>query len=365
MMKTTKKTVMMIVIIAIIAIITGCNNNQVPKEPLVYTNPVFSPVLADPGIIEHEGVFYVYGTQDYGEWGDDFGTKYGPILSSPDLVNWTYEGSVFEMDTRPTWGTANAGIWAPDVVKINDQFVMYYSLSKWGDPNPGIGVATAEHPLGPWIDHGMLIRSDMIGVNNSIDATVFLDGDRVYMIWGSFRGLYGLELTADGLALKDGSNAVNTKTHIAGLDTSTSWNGATYEGAYVIKKDDYFYMFVSSGTCCNGFNSTYNVRVSRSLSPLGPYTDHNGQSMLGTYRGYPVVSGSTFFAGPGHNSIAQDDKGDYYIVYHAFDKNESEKYGNSPRRSLMIDKLVWDDQGWPSVNGGIPSNGETDGPFFK
>ena len=68
---------------------------------------------------------------------------------------------------------------------------------------------------------------------------------------------------------------LNTKTRIAGLDTSTSWNGATYEGElrYKVKKDDYFlYAFVSSGTC-NGFNSTYNVRVSRSLSPLGPYTE--------------------------------------------------------------------------------------------
>ena len=56
------------------------------------------------------------------------------------------------------------------------------------------------------------------------------------MIWGSFRGLYGVELTSDGLALKDGENAKDTKVHIAGYDTSTGWNGSTYEGAYVILK---------------------------------------------------------------------------------------------------------------------------------
>ncbi|MCK7488058.1 MAG: hypothetical protein MZU97_23140 [Bacillus subtilis] len=57
------------------------------------------------------------------------------------------------------------------------------------------------------MDHGKLFDSNSIGVNNSIDSTVFVVDDRVYMIWGSFRGLYGVELTADGLALKDGANA--------------------------------------------------------------------------------------------------------------------------------------------------------------
>lgn len=349
----------------LIIALASCKKEDEIKEPVIYTNPIYEPVLADPAIIRHEGVFYVYGTQDYGEWGDEFGTKFGPILSSTDLVNWVFAGSAFEMDTRPTWGTANSGIWAPDVVKIGNQFIMYYSLSKWGDPNPGIGIATADHPLGPWEDHGMLIRSDMIGVNNSIDATVFVEDGRVYMIWGSFRGLYGLELSSDGLSLKDGTNAVNTKIHIAGLDTSTGWNGSTYEAPYVIKKDGYFYMFVSSGTCCNGFQSTYNVRVGRSLSPLGPYVDSTGQSMLGTNRGHRVVDGSTYFAGPGHNAIIMDDNEDYFMIYHAYDKSEAPKYGNSPRRSLMIDKLVWDEDGWPSVKGNMPSNGETLGPYIK
>ena len=38
----------------------------------------------------------------------------------------------------PDWGTKGAGLWAPDVQYINGQYVMYYSLSTWGDPNPGL-----------------------------------------------------------------------------------------------------------------------------------------------------------------------------------------------------------------------------------
>lgn len=328
---------------------TGNNNS--------YTNPVFEPILADPAIIRgDDGLFYVYGTEDYGKWTEyQVGVRSIPILKSSNLINWEYAGSVFNEQTRPKWGTPGAGIWAPDIVKIGDKYNLYYSLSTWGDPNPGIGVATSEHPLGPWTDHGKLFDSLSIGVNNSIDPAVFTYEGRVYLIWGSFRGLYGVELTSDGLALKDGENAYKTKVHIAGLDTSTPWNGKTYEGAYVIKKGDYFYLFVSSGTCCEGHNSTYHVRVGRSTSPLGPYVDHLGLPMTGESRGYQVLVRGTRFVGPGHNSIIVDDAGDYWIVYHAYDKLQPEKFNNTMRRSLMIDKLMWNDEGWPRVEGMIPS----------
>jgi arabinan endo-1,5-alpha-L-arabinosidase len=331
-----------------------------------YTNPVFEPVLADPHIIkDDDGYFYVFGTQDDGKWGDDYGVRYVPIIRSLDLVNWEYVGQAFTLAKRPSWGTIGAGIWAPDIAKVGDTYNLYYSLSTWGDPNPGIGVATAPHPSGPWTDRGMVLRSSMIGVNNSIDPTVFVAEGKVYMIWGSFRGLYGVELTSDGLALKDGENAINTKVHIAGYDTSRGWDGSTYEGAYVIYKDGFYYMFTSSGTCCEGYRSSYHVKVSRSTSPLGPYYDSQGRDMLSGNRGHLVLDKNEHFIGPGHNSIVIDDAGDYWILYHAFDVREPEKYGNSPRRCMLIDKLVWDDQGWPSVEGLSPSHGEQTAPYIE
>lgn len=330
-----------------------------------YKNPVFEPVLADPHIIkDDDGYFYVFGTQDYGQWGEEYGTRYIPIIKSKDLVNWEYAGQAFSLAKRPTWGTIGAGIWAPDIVKIGDTYNLYYSLSTWGDPNPGIGVATAPHPLGPWTDHGEVLRSLDIGVNNSIDPTVFEAEGKVYMIWGSFRGLYGVELTSDGLALKDGENAKDTKVHIAGYDTSTGWNGSTYEGAYVIFKDGYYYMFVSSGTCCDGFNSSYHVKVARSISPLGPYYDSEGRDMFSGNRGHLVLQKSAHFIGPGHNSIVVDDAGDYWILYHGYDVTEPERFGNSPRRCMLIDKLIWDENGWPSVEGKIPSHKEQVAPYI-
>ena len=342
--------------------LTGCGQKE--EDPVVYQNPVFEPVFADPSVVyDEDGYYYVFGTQDYGEWGETFGASYGPILKSKDLINYEYAGSVFTLKNRPVWGTPNAGLWAPDVVKIGDKYLLYYSLSTWGDNNPGIGIASAEHPQGPWTDHGKLFDSESIGVNNSIDPTVFTAEDgKVYMVWGSFRGIYGVELTEDGMALKDG--AAEKKVRLAGYDTSTPWNGTTYEGAYIRYIDGYYYMFLSSGTCCDGFNSSYNVRVCRSESPLGPYVDSDGNDMLAGNRGHQVVKGNASFAGTGHNALVQDSNGDWWILYHAYDKSKEENFGNSSRRSLMIDKLEWDEEGWPSTQYSYPSS-EGEAPVLK
>lgn len=319
-----------------------------------YHNPVWEPVLADPSIIRGEdGIFYAFGTQDNSQWGDFFGVRYIPILSSPDLVNWTYEAQVFRAIDTPTWGTMGAGLWAPDIVRIGTKYMLYYSLSIWGDNNPGIGVASADAPLGPWTDHGKLFDSNSIGVGNSIDPSVYVNPStgNVYMIWGSFIGIYGVELTADGLALKDGENAINTKILLAGIDTGR-WNIGNHEAPYVRKIGPYYYMFLSAGTCCDGHSSSYRVVVGRSSDILGPYVDADGVNLAGLHnRGTLVVGGNDRFVGVGHNSIIYDDAGDYWIVYHGFDKTKTAYYGTTNRRSLLIDKLLWTNDGWPYVDG--------------
>src|SRR5690606_31048746 len=110
-----------------------------PEEEVMYRNPVFEPILADPTVVRdpRTGLFYAYGTED--NWGDGVGNRVVPIVSSENLTSWTLVGQAFS--TKPNW--KNSGnIWAPDVVYMDGKFVMYYSYSTWGDANPGVGVAT-------------------------------------------------------------------------------------------------------------------------------------------------------------------------------------------------------------------------------
>lgn len=330
--------------------------------PATYANPVWEPVLADPSIIRGEdNMFYAFGTQDNALWGDYYGVRYIPILSSPNLVDWTYADAVFKPATLPTWNpTSGAGLWAPDIVKIGESYLLYYSLSAWGDPNPGIGVALASDPVGPWVDQGKLFDSNEIGVVNSIDPAVFVDeDDRVYMIWGSFAGIYAVELTSDGLALKDGTPALakENKILLAGVD-NRRWESGNYEGAYLVKTGNWYYLYLSTGSCCSGLDSTYEVRVARSESVLGPYYDKAGNLMTSRQNiGTAVVRGNNEFVGVGHNSVIMDDAGNEWLVYHGFDKTKSATYGNTNRRTLLIDKLIYDDDLWPSVQGKGASRG--------
>ncbi len=300
-------------------------NDGVSDE--TYSNPVVSKSLPDPTIVKAEnGYFYLYATEDI---------RNTPIHKSKDLINWEFTGTAFTNETRPDF-EPRGGLWAPDINFINGQYVLYYSMSVWGGEwTCGIGVATSDSPEGPFTDHGKLFRSNEIGVQNSIDPFYIEENGKHYLFWGSFRGIYVIEMTSDGLSVKPGAE----KQQVA---------GTAYEGVYIHKKDDRYYMFASIGSCCEGINSTYTTVVGRSDSLFGPYKNKIHQSMMDN-RHEVVIKGNERFVGTGHNSeIVEDDAGNNWIFYHAVDKDKPQG------RVLMLDEVQWQN-GWPYVNGSTPA----------
>jgi len=115
------------------------------------------------------------------------------------------------------------------------------------------------------------------------------------------------------------------------------------EAPFIIRKDDFYYLFVSFDQCCQSTSSTYRVMVGRSEHVTGPYVDRDDVDMMedgGTQVTFPTER----WRGPGHNAILQEESVDY-IVYHAYDAE------NLGAPTLRIDALVWDDEGWPSIPG--------------
>ena len=319
-----------------------------------YANPVFEPILADPTVVKSPGgVYYAYGTED--TWG---GKQHRiAVLSSVDMVNWRYLDDAFDAQTRPSWKPAG-GIWAPDVVVRDNTYYMYYAVSLWDDANPGIGVAVANTRSHPhFTDSGALFDSEGIGVPNSIDPFYFEDGGKKYLFWGSFssraeQGTYGVELSEDGLDVPH----PDKKFKVAAGD---------FEAVMIHKRGDYYYFFGSKGGCCNGAESSYQLRVGRSRQLQGPYLDKNGDSLENRGTGTLVLSGNDKFAGPGHCSrIFTDNDGQDWIFYHAILKNDP-YVGTTSRRALMLDKVTWDAAGWPTVNDGTPSSAKQQGPSLK
>ena len=336
------------------------NNYENPTYPIVNGEEKLT-YQADPYIVrDDDGTFYMYCTQT-DVYTPNISFKRGPIWKSVDMQSWEYVGDVFANYT-PTWGTAGAGVWAPTVIKIGDQWCFYYSLSTGGDTNPGIGLATSPTPYGPWTHHGKLFNSEEIGVTNSIDPHVLIDEGRVYMVFGSFGGLITLiELTEDGMGLKGGLEYQReNKVALGGYEIFELNN---YEASIIIKKDGWYYLFLSTGSCLSGLNSTYRVVVAKSESLTGPYVGSNGRDMFGPNRGDAVVVPSTSgVMGTGHCAVITDDNGDYWMLYHGYDTQ-----GNPNSRVLYLDKLLWDEEtGMPYVQGHKASNHvELPGPYIK
>jgi arabinan endo-1,5-alpha-L-arabinosidase len=291
-----------------------------------YSNPVVARNLPDPTVIKaSDGYFYLYATG-----------RFTTLYKSKNLVDWTFVKNIFTEETRPNF-EPDGGIWAPDINVIDGKYVLYYSMSVWGGIQTcGIGVAVADNPDGPFTDRGKLFRSNEIGVTNSIDQFYIEENGKKYLFWGSFHGIYCIEMENNGLSIKKNAE----KRQVA---------GTAFEGTYIHKKGEYYYLFASVGTCCEGVNSTYRLVVGRSKSLFGPYLDKSGKDMMDN--GYSVVIDSNErFKGNGHCSeIVQDDAGNDWILYHGVDVT------NPNGRMLLLGQIKWDENKWPYTEGGTPS----------
>lgn len=309
-----------------------------------YTNPVFDQNTPDPSVVQApDGAFYAYGTG-------------GTCRKSYDLVHWEDMGIALK---RPTWNDSvrtdkegkvhpmRFSLWALDVSRVGKKYLVHYASAYWGnETRTGLGVAEGTSPT-EFTDCGKMFCSTEIGVQNSIDPCYVKDKGKKYLIWGSFRRLYMGRLTKDGKRIKNPSHL----TQVA---------GTAFEGAMVYKRKGYYYLFASVGTCCEGAKSTYHTVVGRSKKLAGPYVDRQGGRMLDNHY-ETVIKGNDRWKGPGHNSeIITDKEGDTWLLYHAYDALDPEK-----GRVMLLDKLLWDEEGWPYVEGGTPSTTPQDAPVLS
>jgi beta-glucanase (GH16 family) len=267
-----------------------------------------------------------------------FGTGPGiRIKSSLDLRRWKADGAVFS--TPPAW-TTNAVpafkgyFWAPDVIRLNGKFYLYYAVSSMGKQTSAIGLATnptldLSAPNYRWTDAGEVIGSTNGSLYNAIDPSVMRDKDgRLWMAFGSFwGGIFLTELDPETGKL------IRPKAPLYQL----AWN-PSIEASCLTHHGRYYYLFVNWGQCCRGTNSTYEVRVGRAEKITGPYHDQTGK-VLASGGGSPFLQTCGRFIGPGHIGIFQD--GDTTrFSYHYYDA------ATHGRSRLALGVIDWS-SGWP------------------
>jgi len=317
-----------------------------------YVNPVLDADFPDPAVIlAPDGHYYAYATQTLRE-----GTWINiQVARSADLVHWDCLGDA--MPQKPDWARETQDLWAPFVLQDGDRYLMYFSATHDAchDPERGhcLAVATSDSPTGPFVDMGVPL---LLGVGfEYIDPMVFVDPDsgKWLLYWGSgFHPIRVQELGDDRMSFAPGSEATNL------IWPNPDGFPRLVEAAWVIRHDDFYYLFYSGDNCC-GPDAEYGVMVARSRCPTGPY------ETLEEARGVPhslMLFKSARWLAPGHNSIVTDKAGDTWIIYHAIDVNRPRQRQEdeiNSRRIMLIDKIQWRD-GWPFV--GTPSDESQSAP---
>jgi xylan 1,4-beta-xylosidase len=241
-----------------------------------YQNPVIPGNLADPAVLRHDGVYYLYAT---GEVDGDNGTR---VYTSTNLVDWQRGPVVFQ--------PGQPHVWAPDVWRDPDsgRFHLYYTV------NQTVGVAEADGPLGPF----RMVRKFF---DQAIDAHLFRDGDGKLYLY--FVQLPGFRITVQPMA--GPSEPAGERKEI--LRPESEWEkraGHVTEGPWMIKRQGRYYLLYSGS---GADTPDYAVGYATADHPLGPFkrAPHN-----------PIVSRSEGLFGPGHGCAIQDPEGRWWHVYH-------------------------------------------------
>jgi arabinan endo-1,5-alpha-L-arabinosidase len=280
---------------------------------------------ATPAAAQLAGEVFIHDpstiTESDGKW-YTFGTRGGGLVSED---GWTWAGG----PVRPGGGVA------PDVIKIGDRYLVAYAVGGGGMSGGHASQVKImwTKSLDPksrdfgYHDVGVVASSNGVENLDAIDPAFLLVDGRLWLSYGTYFGsIQVIELDpATGLRV-----AGNQPVDVA-IDM---------EATAMMYRDGWYYLLGTHGTCCDGPNSTYNIRVGRSRSVLGPYLDNMGQPLL--KGGGKLVAGARGRGlGPGHFGHIDLGSGlEKFSMHYEADMDRS------GRSVLAIAPLLWRD-GWP------------------
>ncbi|HIZ54529.1 MAG TPA: glycoside hydrolase family 43 protein [Candidatus Enterococcus avicola] len=379
-----KKIFFTISIIGAFIFFSACNENQEPEVSI--TPPEFKNVAVhDPSFVQTEDSFYIIGSHLQAAKSED--------LLKWELVSENVQNTPFFTDIRSEFKeefeyAQTDTFWASDIIQLKDgRYYMYYCLCRGDSPLSVLGVAIADNIEGPYKKSETFLYSgtspqfdqhyDATKHPNVIDPHVFYDDDgKLWMVYGSYSGgIFILEMD-DTTGLPIDRNSYGKKL--------MGGNHSRIEGPYIIYNPttEYYYLFVSFG----GLDSVsgYNMRVSRSKNPDGPYEDIQQQPMekakgrVNTFfddksiepYGNKVIGNFTYekndgmthagYVSPGHNSVYYEaEKDRYFLIFHTRFPNRGEQYG------VRVHQMYFTKDGWPVVNPLRYSGEEVEEPLKK
>ena len=274
------------------------------------------------------------------------------IRRTKDLVNWEFVGWAFSEIPQEAieWVHSNnnkrgaTNIWAPYVVKTNNQFRLYYSVSAFGKNTSYIGLAESSSLEGPWINKGAVVKTNRLSLMNAIDPSIITDNNnRMWMHYGSyFGGLYCVELDPEtGLTKK-----MDDQGHL--IARRANYKVDNLEAPEIIynKKLNAYYLFTSY----DPLMTTYNIRVAKADAAEGPFYDFFGENIKDTTNNYPIITAPYKFsnhqgwAGVGHCGIIKNNDEEFFMIH------QGRLSPDNHQMVLHVRQVFFTEDGWPVVS---------------
>lgn len=314
-------------------------------------NPVLTGFHADPSMIRVGDTYYIANSTF--EWFP--GVR---VHESRDLVHWKYTTSILDrlelLDMRGD--PCSGGIWAPDLSYADGKFWLVYTDVKvvegaFKDMHNYLTIA--EDIRGPWCAP---IKLNGVG----FDASLFHDEDgRKYLIqqtWDhreyrhAFNGLTMTELDTTAWRLKPET----ARTVYEGTPVGT------VEGPHIYKKDGWYYIFAAQG----GTVWSHQEVVARSRNLWGPYETQPDGPFITNFD-----TPDHYLQKQGHGALVETPSGEWYYAslcgrpLHRPTEGIHDPRGWCPLgRETSIQKVYWDEEGWPRIVGGHGGLREVDAP---
>lgn len=293
------------------------------SDPPAYQNPVMAGDFPDPTAMRIGPEYWAIATASSGQ-------PSPPILRSPDLVHWTVAGNL--LTQPPAWSNGHQ-MWGPWLVRDGDNYRVYYSARKKGG-RPCVTVAVADSPLGPYSDRGPLVCQPQASIDPSVtynrNGWPFLvwkenGGDTPASIWTQPLSLDGLRLTGPAKRILVGQR--------------DSWEGGLVEGARIVSRHGWLYLFYSGGRCCSRSYCQYALGVARAHSIYGPWQ---------RARQNPILRSDRYWKCPGHGAVLQTPSGHWWLLYNGYRASGS----TNPGREMLLDLIHWSRDDWPYIKRG-------------
>ena len=290
-----------------------------PAAAETYVNPL-NDRGADPDMIFHNGVYYLYV---YANSGD----KLFMLYTSTDLVHFTKQDYVFPWDDAAYANIKKGSPWSPNVFyhAAEDLFYLTYAaLPADGSPRT-LYYATSKSPYGPFSHDGAPTAIHK-GVNE-IDGHLYsFDDGKVYISLSRYdcKGDVWLE----EVELKDGRILPKTETAVRVIVPAAPYENdggnALCEGGSLYKHGDYYYLLYATAK----YNRHYGEAYAVAKHPLGPYTRAENN---------PILQYNAFLDGPGDALlIPSPDGSELFIVYHRHDH-----VGQCDPRKTCVDRAAF------------------------